>query len=74
MEQLRPQIETTPSKDAEDDDWTTALEYISTAAGGANLQFGRPSLEQSASFEGLSQSFSILLAEDASLPRDVGRA
>jgi len=73
MEQLRPLGAMTPSKDMEDDDWASAMDYISTAAGGMHLQFGRTtSIDHTASFEGgLSHSLSVLLSEDASLPRDV---
>lgn len=69
MEQTRQQEE--PTKDNEEDDWVAALDYLATARG-ANLQFARaPSVDRTTSFDGaLSQSMSMLLVEDASLPRD----
>jgi len=69
-EQLR-QLEGTTSMEPGDDDdeWSTALDYM--AAGGLNLQFGRTtsSIEESGSTldPTLSQSMSLLL--EASLPR-----
>jgi hypothetical protein len=73
-EQLRQLEGATSTELGDDDEWSTALDYMAAAAGGLNLQFGRiTSLEDQGPDSldpNFSQSMSSLLLE-ASLSRDV---
>ena len=71
--------EAAPNKDAEEDEWTFALDYMAAAAAGSNLQFARTtSIDPTASFDhmqsfdgGISHNLSLLLTEEGNSMRDV---